>query len=94
MHALGALPVMVTFSSVSAPTGVTGPKPAVGMTGTVVCTRITMASSSALTIMIVTKVTARASGSITNSAVVSTAKADPVSVNNTATVTNSVYGKR
>ncbi len=88
------LPEEVTFSSVSAPDGVTCTTPEVDTTGTVVCTLATMQpSATPIIIEIVTMVTAHARGSFSNTAVVSSTTADPDTANNTATVTNTVLGK-
>jgi len=94
VRVVDTLPEEVTFSSVSAPDGVTCTTPDVDTTGTVVCTLATMQpSATSITIKIVTTVTAHATGSFINTAVVSSSTADPDTANNTATVTNSAFGK-
>ena len=94
VRVVDTLPEEVTFSSVSAPDGVTCTTPDVDTTGTVVCTLATMQpSATSITIKIVTTVTAHARGSFINTAVVSSSTADPDTANNTATVTNSAFGK-
>ena len=81
-----AVPSNTTFVSLSAPSGWTCTTPAVGSTGNVVCTDLSMAGSTAATFSLITKVnTGTANGTvITNTATVSSSVNDPNSSNNTA----------
>jgi len=93
VRVVDTLPEEVTFSSVSAPDGVTCTTPDVETTKTVVCTLATMeVSATPIIITIVTTVTAQARGPFINTAVVTSTTADPDTANNT-TVTNTVFGK-
>jgi uncharacterized repeat protein (TIGR01451 family) len=81
-----AVPANTTFVSITAPTGWTCVAPAVGGTGNVVCSTLSMAGSTAATFSMVVKVTAgTANGTVvTDTATVSSSVSDPNSTNNTA----------
>ncbi len=87
-----ATPANSTFLSIAAPAGWSCITPAVGGTGSVVCTNADMAALASATITLVVNV----NGSTTNGTVISQAVSvgssvsDPVSSNNTATVSTPV----
>jgi uncharacterized repeat protein (TIGR01451 family) len=86
------IPTNTTFVSNSGATGWTCTDPSVGGTGTISCTRATLANGASSTFTVVVKVNAStATGTtITNSATVSSTTTDPTSTNNSATATTSV----
>ncbi len=81
-----AIPANTTFVSMSAPTGWSCITPAVGGTGNVVCSDLSMVGGTAATFALVTKVSASgANGTvITDTATASSSVTDPNSLNNTA----------
>jgi uncharacterized repeat protein (TIGR01451 family) len=87
-----AVPANTTFVSIAAPAGWTCNTPAVGGTGNVMCTTLSMAGSTAANFSMVVKVNAgTANGTvITGTATVSSSVSDPNSTNNTATASTVV----
>jgi uncharacterized repeat protein (TIGR01451 family) len=87
-----AVPANTTFVSMSAPAGWTCMTPAVGGTGNVVCTTLSMAGSTAANFSMVVKANAgTANGTvITDTATVSSSVTDPNSANNTASASTVV----
>ena len=81
-----AVPTNTTFVSLAAPSGWTCTTPAVGATGNIVCTDLSLAGSTAATFSLIVKVnTGTTNGTvITNTASVSSSVSDPNSSNNTA----------
>jgi uncharacterized repeat protein (TIGR01451 family) len=81
-----SIPTNTTFVSIAAPTGWTCFTPAVGATGSVLCTDLNMAGSTSATFSLVVAVnTGTANGTvITDTATVSSAVTDPNTANNTA----------
>ena len=81
-----AVPANTTFVSLAAPAGWTCVTPALGGTGNVVCTNLSMAGSTAATFAMVVKVNAgTANGTVvTDTARVSSSVSDPNSANNSA----------
>jgi uncharacterized repeat protein (TIGR01451 family) len=81
-----AVPTNTTFVSLAAPSGWTCTTPAVGGTGNIVCTDLSLAGSTAATFSLIAKVnTGTTNGTvITNTASVSSSVNDPNSTNNTA----------
>jgi uncharacterized repeat protein (TIGR01451 family) len=86
------LPAGTTFVSLSQGSGATFvcTTPAVGATGTVSCTRTTLAALAGQTFTLVVKVTASAPSSITNTAGASSTTSDPNAGNNSAPATTNV----
>jgi uncharacterized repeat protein (TIGR01451 family) len=86
------VPANTTFVSMSAPAGWTCMTPAIGGTGNVVCTTLSMAGSTAANFSMVVKVNAgTANGTvITGTATVSSSVSDPNSANNTASASTVV----
>jgi uncharacterized repeat protein (TIGR01451 family) len=87
-----AVPANTTFVSMSAPAGWSCVTPAVGGTGNVVCTALTMAGSTAATFSMVVMVTAGTPNGtvITDTATASSSVSDPNSSNNTASASTVV----
>jgi uncharacterized repeat protein (TIGR01451 family) len=87
-----AVPANTTFVSVATPAGWTCATPAVGGTGNVVCTSLSMAGSTAATFSMIVKVnTGTANGTVvTDTATVSSSVSDPNSANNTASASTVV----
>jgi uncharacterized repeat protein (TIGR01451 family) len=85
------LPDGTTFQSISA-SDFTCTKPSVGATGTVACSRATLAVGETKTVTVAAKVNSgTASGTvISNTATVASVTADPISGNNSATATTTV----
>jgi uncharacterized repeat protein (TIGR01451 family) len=86
------IPANTTFVSLSAPAGWTCTTPAVGGTGNVVCTTLSMTGSTAANFSMVVKVNAAtANGTvIADTATVSSSVSDPNSTNNSATASTVV----
>ncbi len=86
------IPANTTFASVTPPSGWSCASPAVGSTGTVVCTTVTMAGGTAANFTLLVKVNAgTANGTlISGTASVSSSVNDPAPANNTATATTTV----
>jgi uncharacterized repeat protein (TIGR01451 family) len=87
-----AIPANTTFISMTAPAGWTCSTPAQGATGSVVCTEVNMAGSTAATFTLVVGVKGgTANGTIiSDTATTSSSTIDPNSANNSATATNIV----
>jgi uncharacterized repeat protein (TIGR01451 family) len=87
-----AVPANTTFVSVSAPAGWTCLTPAIGSTGNVVCSTLSMAGGTAATFSLIVKVNSgTANGTvITDTATASSSVSDPNSSNNTATASTVV----
>jgi len=87
-----SVPANTTFVSMAAPAGWSCNTPAVGGTGNVVCTTLSMAGSTAANFSMVVKVNAgTANGTvITDTATVSSSVSDPNSANNTASASTVV----
>ena len=87
-----AIPANTTFVSITAPSGWTCSAPNVGATGTVACTDLNMAGSTAGTFSLVVKVnTGVANGTvITDTATVNSSVNDPNSTNNSASASTVV----
>jgi len=87
-----SIPANTTFVSIAAPAGWTCSTPPVGATGSILCTDLNMAGSTAATFSLVVKVnTGTANGTvITDTATVSSAVTDPNTANNTAIATTLV----
>jgi len=81
-----SIPANTVFASISAPSGWTCNTPVLGGTGSIVCTDLNMAASTAATFSIAVKVnTGVANGTvITDTAVASSSVSDPNTSNNTA----------
>jgi uncharacterized repeat protein (TIGR01451 family) len=86
------VPTNTTFVSMSAPTGWSCTTPAVGGTGNISCTNVTLVGNTAATFSLIVKVAAgTASGTvITDTATASSSTSDPNSANNTATASTLV----
>lgn len=89
------IPSTTTFVKISTSTNAPCTAPAVGGTGTVICSLGSMAPGATTTIQLVVNVLSGGRASLGNTATVSTSPSvDPVSANNSATVTTTVYGKK
>jgi uncharacterized repeat protein (TIGR01451 family) len=88
------IPSSTTFSSLSAPAGVSCTMPAVNATGTVVCNSASVANGASYTITLVVNALSGGKNSIANTVSVSSLLTDPVSANNTATINVTVYGRK
>ena len=85
------LPASVTFTSLTTPAGWACVTPAVGSTGTIMCSIGTLAAGAAAGPFTVSgTVSATATGTLTNTATVTTASADPNPGNNSATASTDV----
>jgi len=87
-----AVPANTTFVSLAAPAGWTCVTPAIGGTGNVVCTNLSMAGSTAATFSMIVKVIAgTANGTVvTDTATVNSSVSDPNSANNSASASTIV----
>ena len=87
-------PANTTFQSVSAPAGWRCTNPAVGGTGLIRCTLLTLGAGAAAPLTLVVRVNPGTTGGtvISNTASVSANQADPTPSNNSATATTTVAG--
>ncbi len=88
-----ALPAGESFVQVQIPQG-TCTTPALGQTGTLVCSLGTVPSGGVLTLNLTVKITAPGHSVVSNTASISTSAIDQVSANNSATTAVSVHGRR
>lgn len=87
---MDAVPANTTFVSLTAPAGWTCTTPPVGGTGTVTCTRASLASGANEVFTLVVATSAASAPSISNTATVSAAENDPNSGNNSDTESTAV----
>jgi outer membrane autotransporter protein/uncharacterized repeat protein (TIGR01451 family) len=87
---LDTLPAGVTFASLASPAGWSCTTPAVGASGIVSCSKLSLAASASDVFTLTVNVTAPASSVINNTTTVTSTTADPIPGNNSATATTNV----
>jgi uncharacterized repeat protein (TIGR01451 family) len=85
-----SVPAQTTFESFTAPIGWIVTAPAVGQTGTVMASFVSLGTNATASFTLVIKVDTSAAGTIANTATITTISPQPTSAGKTATVTSTV----